>query len=277
MGNAKVLSVLPVIDGIYQNICRMEAEFQILGLEGDFRPRIEYYHDAVRALTSGESSTSKHSRLSVERLAYDVSMLRTIISKPLHAGRGNGHLSANNDLVTNENATNFCETSSEVRSELSRLYKDYTVLFVALLAEKADYNSQIRTEEADVIIADCFMLQEMLQKFDAGKIDRTALIAAADALEHDELRRTIKTILQQPKLEKIALTQVQGKLQTTKESLRQEIKTINHAGLNFATGRLAVYEDAKETVKRLANEGLNVAGKFVEGAMQQSTGRGRGV
>ncbi len=268
-------AVLPVIDGMYQRIREIEAEHNIMGINGDYRPRIEYYHDAIRALTSGDRAEDKNSRLSVERLAYDVAMLRHIIAKPLHAGRGEHHFSPHTDVVVQKNG-GVEDTSRQIRSKLADLYRDYTVMFVSLLAEKADRNSNSRIEEADIVAQDCAMLQEALKQFETGKTDINALLAAVDHIEHDELRRALKTLIQQRGIKRHETANVQQKLNETSKNLQAENAQLQKAAMQFATGRLAVYEDARETVKNLSLSGLNVAGKFVEQAMQQSQGRGQG-
>lgn len=260
----------------YSQIRGIEAEYGIFGLEGDFRPRIEYYHDAVRAFSSGAEAYSKGSRLSVERLAYDVAMLRNIQAKPLLAGRGEQHLSPHGGLVVAGKNGAYPEAGREIRGQLQPLYKDYTVLFIALLSEKADRNAENRTEEMNATISDLAMLQEMLTQLANGKADAKAVMNVIDQLEHDELRRAMKALIAQGKLSRAEIGAAQSKLKETSSHIEQEVESIDKAAHHFATGKLAVYEDAKETVKRLAESGMNVAGKFVEGAIAQASGKGRG-
>ena len=59
--------------------------------------------------------------------------------------------------------------------------------------------------------------------------------------------------------------------------LNKEKKQVEQSHLSYATGQLAVYEESKDTVKRLASQGLNLAGKFLDNAMQAAgKGQGRG-
>ncbi|MFO0109587.1 MAG: hypothetical protein ACK52W_03515, partial [Alphaproteobacteria bacterium] len=76
-------AILTLMQGKYEHILPIEAEWGIRFEEGDMRPRIEHFHDAVRALTSGADIFDKASRLSVEHLAYDLSQLRQIQSRPV--------------------------------------------------------------------------------------------------------------------------------------------------------------------------------------------------
>lgn len=262
----------------YGQIRETEATHGIFGQEGDFRPRIEYFHDAVRAFSSGSANDySKGSRLSVERLAYDVAMLRNIQAKPLVAGRGEQHLSPHGGLVVaGQSGSGYPEADREIRGQLQQLYKDYTVLFVALLSEKADRNAENRTEEMNTTISDLAMLREMLTQLANGKADAKAVMHAIDQLEHDELRRAMKALMAQGKLSRAEIGAAQSKLKETSGHIEQEVDSIDKAAHHFATGKLAVFEDAKDTVKRLASAGMNIAGKFVENAMAQASGKGRG-
>ena len=62
------------------------------------------------------------------------------------------------------------------------------------------------------------------------------------------------------------------------KGLNAEQKKLEQSHMSYATGQLAIYEESKETIKRLGQQGLNLAGKFVEQAMSAAgKGHGRGV
>lgn len=270
-------SLIELMTRQYAEIRGIETEFGIFGQEGDFRPRIEYYHDAIRAFTSeSDDGLTRQSRLSVERLAYDVAMLRHIQAKPLHAGRGQQHFSVGTGLATRGADGNYPDPNREVRNQLQQLYKDYTVLFVALLTEKADRNSESRIEEMNTAISDLATLQELLSKLAKGEANIGAVMAAIEQLEMDDLRRAMKSLVAQGKMSAQEMASVKGKIAQASQSISQEEKAIDTASHQFATGKLAVYEEARDTVKRLAASGMNVAGKFVEGAIAQSAQKQRG-
>ncbi len=270
-------TLVQLLDRIYGQIRVIEEKYLIFGQEGDYRPRIEYYQDAVRALTSGEDDgLTKHSRLSAERLAYDVAMLRHIQAKPMTAGRGQQHFSASTALAKPGQTASPPEPNREERADLKQRYKDYTVLFVALLAEKADRNAQTRTEEANVIVADCAMLKNLLAKLQRGEIGLAEVQAAVEHLEHDELRKALRTLLSMNRLKAEEIGGAIQQTQTVGQAADAEVKRIDQAMLSFSTAQLAIYEDAKDTVKSMASQGMNIAGKFVENAMRQAQGQGRG-
>lgn len=269
-------ALISLMDRQYREIREIEAGNNIMGREGDFRPRIEYYHDAVRALTSAtDDHLGKDSRLSVERLAYDITMLRHISASPLTAGRGKGHYSPHSD-VTVAGAPGTGGMPREVRQKLTQLYKDYSVLFAAIFAEKADRNAQARTDEANATIEDCHTMQQMLEELARGEVNMAEVIAMAQHVENDSLRQAINALLQQKEMQKAILAQAADRLKKTAQSLNHDIKEIDKAALNYASGQLLAYEESKETVKRLVASGLNVAGKFVENAMAKAQGHGKG-
>lgn len=268
-------ALITLMDRQYREIRALEAEYSIMGREGDFRPRIEYYHDAVRALTSGaDDGLGKDSRLSVERLAYDVSMLRHITAKPLTAGRGQGHHSPHTEVAVKGEAGST-GVPRDAKQKLAQTYKDYTVLFVAIFAEKADKNANARIEEANATIEDCHTMQELLEELVRGEIQAAEVVAMAQHVENDGLRHAVNTLLQQKDMQKAVLKQAAERLKATAKTLDKEIHDINKAAMSYATGQLAVYEESKDTVKRLATSGLNIAGKFVESAIAQAQGHGR--
>lgn len=270
-------SLIALMDRQYREIRALEAEHTILGREGDFRPRIEYYHDAVRALTSeSDNHLSKDSRLSVERLAYDIAMLRHICAKPLSAGRGKGHYSPNAELTAAPESGGAGGMDREEKRRLTQLYKDYTVLFAAIFAEKADRNAIARSEEAESAIEDCHTLQDLLEELARGEISAEEMMAMAQHVEHDGLRQAVNHLMQQRGTSRSMLQQAAARLKDTAKGLDQEIKELDKAALSYAGNQLLAYEESKDTVKRMASEGLNLAGKFVETAMARAGNQRRG-
>lgn len=274
---AELQALVSIMDGQYQRIRQIEGQYQIVGVDGDMRPRIEYYHDAVRVLTSGEDDPySKYDRLAPERLAYDVAILRQIIAKPFHAGRGAVAAPLQQDIIVHGSMGGVPEPDRKVKAELGQFYKDYTVLFVALLAPKVEDNTQLRSEEAEQVMQDCAMLKDAIQRASNGKMDVQALLQTVEMVDHDDLRRGMHHLIAHGSLDTHDMRKAAQKLDDTKERIKQEQKVLQQASLNFSTGQLAVYEDSKETVRRLASQGMNIAGKFVENAVSQSRGSGRG-
>ena len=273
----EIQALISLMDSHFQQIRDIEVAHDIFGAEGDFRPRIEYYHDAVRALSSGEGDPySKYDRLAPERIAYDVSILRQIQEKPLHAGRGTQHYSTSSELGSVGGSTAQKRPPREIRAELTKLYKDYTVMFVAILAEKMDDNVQIRSEEADMLATECNDMAAMIAGVENGSVSVDEVLQAADMLEHDDLRNLLTAILSKGKPATREMKALIAKLKEMQGVMAEEKDAIDKASMNFSTSQLAVYEEARDTVKRFAAQGLNIAGKFVENAVSQSQGQGHG-
>ncbi len=273
-------SLIPIMTGQYQRLSEIETEWGIRLHEGDQRPRIEYFHDAVRALTSGEADPyGKHSRLSVEHLAYDISQLRMAQSQPAghinRATQGSPHA----QMVTTGGPAQSRARGPDrgLRAEISQLYKDYTVLFAALFAEIADMNFQSRVEEVDAAIEDMALAEETLKQLAEGHISQQQAQAVMEQLENDELRERIQLAIQSRTIRMYEAEQLIAGLRSSEVQIENEKMVIEKAHLNYVTSQLAVYEESKDTVKRLAAQGMNLAGKFVESAIAQSAGRGAGM
>ncbi len=271
-------ALISLMQAKYAEIREIETEFQIMGRDGDYRPRIEYYHDAVRALGSEhDDGLTRDSRLSVERLAYDAEMLRLITARPLHVGRGEQHFSTSDAVVMDGIEGSEHRPNRKTKQDLSKAYKDYTVYFVALLADKADMNSEARLEDMDMLVEDCHILENLLMQLANGTADIADVISAANRVEHDGLRRHILAFLNKGRPNKGEINEATATVQNAREHFKNEQQAIDAAGMRFAGSQLAVYEESKDVVKQLAGQGLNVAGKFTATAMQQGQGQGRGM
>ena len=134
-------AMIELMHAKYHQILQVESAWGIRLHEGDMRPRIEHFHDAVRALTSGTADLyAKNSRLSVEHLAYDLSQLRQVSDKPVGLINRMTEKSIGTALVRqNEAGASVPKMPPQgVRSEITALYRDYTVFFAALFAPVAD-------------------------------------------------------------------------------------------------------------------------------------------
>lgn len=275
---AEQAAIIELMHGKYGQLLAIESEWGIRLHEGDMRPRIEHFHDAVRALTSGSADMyAKNSRLSVENLAYDLGQLRQIQDKPIGLINRATEKSASTQLVKQGQAgASFVKMPpSQVRAQIVSLYRDYMVFFAALFAQVADTNFNTRVDEIDSTVTDLAQVEEVMKKLVAGKMTNAQAMAEMMHVERDDLRERIQAMLakkaltQREKQEALAMI---GKIET---GLNADKKKLETSHLHYATGQLAVYEEAKETIKRLGQQGLNLAGKFVENAMSQAAGKGK--
>jgi hypothetical protein len=272
-------AIIDLMHGKYSQILPIEVEWSIRLHEGDWRPRIEHFHDAVRALTSGSDDPyAKNSRLSVEHLAYDLGQLRLIQSKPSGLINRATEKSAGSALVKKSEAGASIPKMppQQVRATIAALYKEYTVFFAALFAQMADINFQSRTDAIDSQVTDLARIEDVMKKIVAGTMSNSQAMDEMMHVERDDLRERIQAMLASKTLSAAEKQKVMGLIAAIERGIGEEKKKLEGAHLSYATGQLAVYEESKETIKRMQSQGLNLAGKFVENAMSQSAGRGKG-
>lgn len=279
IGDQSQVAIIELMSGKYGQILAVEAEWGIRLTEGDMRPRIEHFHDAVRALTSGSADIyAKHSRLSVEHLAYDLSLLRQVQNKPVGTINRSTEKSTSDALVKmgEAGASRSKMPPSAVRMEIAALYCGYTVFFAALFVEVADRNYQSRSDVIDETVSDIGVIEEVLDQLIAGKITAAQAMQELQHVERDDLRERLQAMLARKGLSAREKQEARAMLGTIEKGLAKEKKDLDAAHMNYRTGQLAIYEDTKDIVKQLASQGLNLAGKFVENAMAKGQGQGRG-
>lgn len=272
-------AIIQLMNAKYAELLPIETQWGIRLHEGDMRPRIEHFHDAVRALTSGSADLyEKHSRLSVEHLAYDLGQLRAIGDRPLGYINRATEKSASTEIVrAGEAGASIPKMAPQaVRSQIVMLYRDYTVFFAALFAEVADRNFQSRSEAIDGSVSDLGLIEQIITALVMGKMSNTQAMSELMHVERDDLRERMQAMLARKQLSAREKQEALAMLAQIEKGLTAEKKALDQSHLSYATGQLAVYEDAKETVKRLANAGLNLAGRFVENAMNAAQGKGQG-
>lgn len=279
---ASAHAIIELMHGKYSQLLAIETEWGIRLHEGDWRPRIEHFHDAVRALTSGTADMyAKNSRLSVENLAYDLGQLRRIQEKPIGLINKATEKSAGTALVKQGQAgaggTNKMPPQA-VRGQLVSLYKDYMVFFAALFAQVADDNFALRTQTMENTKDDLALIEDVMEKMAAGNLSATEAMEELMHVERDDLREKVQAMLSKKSLSAREKHEAMALMAQLSKTIDAEKKQLDQAHLNYATGQLAIYEESKETIKRMQQQGLNLAGKFVEKAMQGvGQGRGRGV
>jgi len=277
VGTQEQEAILNLMHGKYERIAVLEAEWGIRFSEGDMRPRIEHFHDAVRAYTAGADIYGKNTRLSVEHLAYDLSQLRQIQERPV------GNINRATEKSFGQSLMKLMPGGAPasklppqgVRLELVQHYRDYTVFFAAIFAEVADKNFKTRQQTGDEQMADIGLIEQILEQLANGQMDVGTAQAELNHVEQDDLRERIQMLLASKKLSAKEKQDALAMLGAIEKGLRDEQKRVDEAHTHYVTGQLAVYEEAKDIVKKLAGAGLNLAGKFLQNAMQQA-GQGRG-
>ena len=271
-------AIIELMHGKYGQLLAIESEWGIRLHEGDWRPRIEHFHDAVRALTSGSDDMyAKNSRLSVENLAYDLGQLRHIQDKPIGLINKVTEKSAGTYIVKqgDAGATTPRMPPQAVRGQITALYRDYMVFFAALFAQVADLNFQARTETIDSSVSDLDLIEQTMKQLISGKMTTAQAMQEMMHVERDDLRERVQAMLAKKALSAREKQEALALIGQIEKGLEEEKKKLDKSHMSYATGRLAVYEEAKETIKRLGQQGLNLAGKFVENAMN-AAGKGKG-
>lgn len=256
--------IIEILNRLYLEILEIEEQFSLRFGNGDFRPRIEYFHDAVRAYTSRNPDVYEPGgRLSVEMLTYDVSCLRYLQNMPLgtihretHGRSPGSNLAADVKSTGKSLATGKPDRLTKLR--LGELYQQYGVLFAALFKPEADHNYHERTDALNTIVT---QLEGILQLMESG----AGAQAVQDAMAHVddlELRSAmLSAVHKNPKKDlKPAIKKASAKTD-------RDIAALEKAHFSYASAQLAMFEDGRDIVKKMAAKGMNLAGKFVENAM----------
>ena len=254
---------------IYGDILEIEEKFSLIVGGGDKRARIEYFHDAVRAFSSGNFALQSK-RLKVENLAYDLRCLEFIQQMPLSPFREDGEkLSPQKKLINlgeNEISTSF-RPDRETKYRLAELYQNYAVLFAALLKPAADRDYKERTEHGNEAVKDAHAMMQQIAK--NADIDRLASLA--QHIENNALREMIFSHLQKGKHKKQEETNaLLASLKIMVEKIDKDIKDVDKAHGDFAMSQLKIFENSKDLLKKMAKQGMNIIGKFVENAIAES-------
>lgn len=261
-------------------IREIEESYQLCVGDGDFRARIEYFHDAVRAFTSQQDDPHERERLTVELLAYDVSCLRYLQSMPLANFKPSAQrLSPRGALVVSRHTPggSHSRPSREVKQKLGELYQYYTVLFCAIFKPIADRDYQNRVEDLNQSVEQIAGLTQSIEKLIKGGGSTQEVLAHSHHIDDIALAQAIQDTLLQGKGNKQKLQALLAALKERSKQADHEISVLDSAHLNYGMAQLSVYEDGKDIVKKMAAQGLNLAGRFVEASMtaaQRDMGRG---
>lgn len=270
-------SIVALLTRIYTDIAAIESEFSLMVGEGDFRPRIEYFHDAVRAICALDPSRPvSGGRLSVENLAYDVSALRYIQSKPLAEIKPNStaqNFSARTDvLVRDKNlAPKPTRPDRAVRDRLAELYQSYAAMFSALLKPAADLDYHERVDSLNQDVEEIAHLIEQFDELQKGKGSAKAILAAIGHLEDQSLHLALMEFMKRNKYRN--RDETKKAIQQLKQLVAKNDRTIagiEKARTGYAMAQLAIYEESKDLLKKMAQQGLNLLGKFVENAIRDT-------
>lgn len=273
-------ALLGLITRIYQEIRSLEEASRIMARPEDFRPRIEYFHDAIRAFTQGAGDGfDRIGRLSVESLANDIVMLRQIREKPLlRHPELNILLSPGTQMIGPGAlpAQNPARVDVAVVAALAEGYAHYALLFAALLAYPAERNFMNRTSECNEQLDQVHdLITEAKGKQTEAQVNEEAVLAG---ITDPELRQRLMAAIAAAKKGKRASgAELLAAAKQVKETTTKTMQNIDAQHMRFASSQLVIFQDAKTLVKKMAAQGLNVVGDYVEKAVREAErGGGRG-
>lgn len=261
---------------IYTELHGIETEYRLLAGENDFRPRIEYFHDAVRAYSSqAQEHLQAGGRLSIELLAYDLSCLRYLITMPLASFKTHGTVSSPSvSPVAVRDRDLMVKTprpSRQLKEQICELYQHYAVLFAALLKPIADRDYLDRMDEMNQDVKDLHALLSQLAALEAGKGSVEKVMAAIQHLEEEGLRHELVSFMQAQKYKKKDnLAKLMAFLKGHVVDKDKAIAGVDAAHMNYVLAQLGIFEGSRDLLKKLAQQGMNLVGKFVENAMAES-------
>ncbi|MBY0406746.1 MAG: hypothetical protein K2Q01_03580 [Rickettsiales bacterium] len=265
--------IVALLTRIYTDLHAIETEHHLLAGENDFRPRIEHFHDAIRAFSSQNPEHQEPGgRLSVELLAYDLSCLRFLQTMPLASFKPHGTVYSpsvtpvavgEKDLMVRAK-----RPSRQVRERICELYQHYAVLFAALLKPLADRDYIDRVDDLNQDVKDLHGLIAQLDALLKGKGSLEKVMAAIQHLEEEGLRHELLQFMQAQKhSKKDNLVKLMGFLKEHVTRKDKEIAGIDAAHMNYVLAQLGIFEGSRDMLKKMAAQGMNLVGKFVENAM----------
>lgn len=282
-------ALMKIMNATYHDIRAIELEHGLSVGGTDYRPRIEYFHDALRVLShQPEQMYVERTRLSVEHLAYDMSCLRYIQERPLaKLNHDDPAPRMRNAPVQNlllapppgavmEAVQQPKPVPPTTRALLADHYRSYTVMYAALFAESADINFQTRSSENDVGVEDMAQIQRMIQMVEQGTVSPERVEEAIMHIEDTQLRDQLRALFHRKALKRKETQEMIQLLEQQMARLDMETKAMDKAHMSFLTGQMLMFHDAKDLVRKLSGQGLGLAGQFLENAMSQAAGRGQG-
>lgn len=276
---AQQQGLLTILGRIYEEIRAIEEKYGLRARPDDFRPRIDYFHDAVRAFTADEGDGFERTgRLSVESLAADVTMLRQIKEKPLVRHPELAIPLSPGSQVMQVASNSLLSTAGRIdmniANKLGDGYGHYALLFVALLSYPAERNYMNRLNEQNEQVETVLDAIADLPATDKPVDVETVLANIADP----ELRKKLmNALISGAKQKQVASAEARKVLLQERDATRKTIAGLETAHMRYASGQLVLYQEAPKVVKQMASQGLNIVGEFVQNAVNEAQrGGGRG-
>ncbi len=162
-------------------------------------------------------------------------------------------------------------------AELADAYDRYTVMFAAMTADTVDYHYKALLDDLDQQVIDVAALIREIEALERGgnKLELHQLERMVRELENEELKRRLLELLEKYKADtsgNATLNATEAANQVMDE-VDQQIDKLEQAHFDFLATQFTVYEESQDVVRKLAGQGLNIAGKFVEAAAAMAAAR----
>ena len=158
-----------------------------------------------------------------------------------------------------------------VRERLVELYQNYSVLFAALLKPNADRDYHERVDNLNQDVEDLHHLASHLDELEQNNTQLPQVVTAIQHLEEDGLRNELLNFVQQQKhIKKDNLKKLVQFLKEHAKRKDKDIAAIEEAHMNYVMSQLGIFEGSKDMLKKMAAQGMNLVGKFVENAIAES-------
>jgi hypothetical protein len=279
--NNEQQQLVTLLSTLYHEILPLEQELGLILSDRDQRPRIDYFYDALRALTDPNMPVGlKLERLSLEWLAYDAVAIRYLENKPLAALNPHQRHQSPETKVSKRKSGELRTTRTANRDDkdfLSKCYLRFGVMFVALFKPFADRDHRELVEELEVAAQEITDVKTGVDALGQGGMSAAELEDITNHCQDPEVRKLVNTLLEKQRYKQSE--NIKSALQALTSEIAKkdaQIKSVQAAHMNFAASQLALYEAGKDVVKQLASQGLNVAGQHLDQALTQTTSRDRG-
>lgn len=231
LSDAEQEGLVSLLTRLYQDLVEMETRFRLIIGDGDFRPRIDYFHDAVRAFTGGSHQEREEGgRLSVEYLAYDLACLRFLAAMPLSPFKPHAaNLSAKTDMIDlgARTAPATIRPDRVEKERLVELYQRYGVLFSALLKPLADNDFHDR---ADGLNQDVRDINAITQQCEKGEVNEQQLANIIENLNDNALRGELMDMLRKKKFrQRTELEKITKQLKDIRKKKDKDIAAVEAA------------------------------------------------
>lgn len=165
---------------------------------------------------------------------------------------------------------------------LKELYANYTVLFAAVVKDTVDRDFKALVENMDEIVSEAADIKQIIEELiNQNALEFEDIEQISEQCQNEDIKKQVMLILHQMQQQKqqkrnaeIEGDKIIKKMEEMMHAADVKITATDKAHFNFLANQLMVYQSSTEMIKKLAEQGLNIAGKFVEQAAAAGVSRG---